>query len=93
MGWIMRGRLLIVVFPCFFLMVSACDMSGFSSEPARRMIKKKCTICHSSNRIYDQARSAGEWDRVVLRMERHGAFLTDKERAIISNYLKDGYGR
>ena len=76
---------------CFCL--TACDMSGFSSDPRRRLVKQKCSACHSTKRIYKSHRTRVEWGEIIDRMVRHGAQLEDEEKGEILGYLTRDYGR
>ncbi len=70
------------------VLISGCDMTGFSNNPAKRLIKKRCSGCHSTKRIYGSRRSSKEWEEIVARMIRHGAKATGEERDKIIDYLK-----
>jgi len=76
---------------CLLFFLCACDMSGLSSKPARRLIKKRCFSCHTTARIYKSTRSSEEWDKIVARMIRHGAKLDTGEKSQILDYLKENY--
>ncbi|TAN41841.1 MAG: hypothetical protein EPN22_13960 [Nitrospirae bacterium] len=57
------------------------------------LIKAKCTVCHSSDRIEAKKRSRGEWKRIVKRMKKYGALLSGDEEKLVVEYLARVYGR
>ena len=73
------------------LFLSSCDLSGFSSEPAKRLIRKRCSSCHAAKRIYSTRRSSKEWEQIMARMIRHGAVPTQEEKMQILDYLGKEY--
>ncbi len=77
--------------PCLFV-VFGCDMTGLSRDPAKRLIKKRCSACHTTKRIYQARRSPDEWQKIVARMIRHGAQLNGEEKAQILDYLEKNQG-
>ncbi len=65
------------------LFLSACT----SSEPSKRLIKERCSACHSTKRIFS-GEHAGRWETIIDRMIRHGARLDKDERREILEYLR-----
>ncbi len=55
---------------------------------AGELIRKKCTGCHTLDRIKNYPRT--NWDTVVRQMEVYGARLSDKERELVTAHLKEG---
>ncbi len=77
----------IVLLATCMLWLAGCDLTGFSSNPAKRLIKSKCSACHSTKRIYEVHRSGEDWQQIVHRMVRHGAQLSTDEKEQILDYL------
>ena len=65
------------------LLVLGC----FLTDGKNSVIGKRCTQCHSVERIYNEKRSLEEWQDILDRMVRHGATITEEERASLLNHL------
>ena len=75
-----------------FLVLDLIFLSGcFPKEPGERLISQRCTMCHTTNRIYKKRRPHEEWEEIIERMIRHGATLSSQEKKTILNYLKKKY--
>ena len=83
-----RGMALFPILALCILGLAGCDLTGFSSNPAKRLIKSKCSACHSTKRIYEVHRSREDWQQIVHRMVRHGAQLSTDEKEQILDYLE-----
>ena len=55
---------------------------------AEKLIGKRCSVCHSTSRIF-KGHYSDSWEEIVDRMIRHGARLSAPERAEILEYLKN----
>ena len=62
------------------------NVTGGESKPARALIEKKCTTCHTKERI-DAALSAGKDMKAIQRdMEKRGAVLNARDRDVLGIY-------
>lgn len=62
------------------------NVLGGDFKPAQAIIEKRCTACHTRDRI-DAALSAGKDMRAIQRsMEKRGAKLNAKERDVLGIY-------
>ncbi len=75
------------------VMAVACSPGGTGDMPARKLIDQRCSICHSTERIFSTTHSVQEWNVIIDRMIRHGATLDSSEKNVIKNYLFNEYGR
>ncbi len=73
-------------------LIWACSPSGTGSLSARKIIREKCSACHTTERIFKASRKSQEWNYIIDRMIRHGAVLEPEEEKIIRNYLIMEYG-
>ncbi len=73
----------IVIVSFLLLSLSGC----VNGDKGSRLIKARCTSCHSTKRIYAHKRDKTEWLDIIKRMERHGAVLNSNERAFLVDYL------
>jgi uncharacterized membrane protein len=53
------------------------------------IIEKRCSVCHSTNRVYDAKKSKADWESTVARMISYGAQLNQDEREAVINYLSE----
>jgi cytochrome c2 len=53
------------------------------------IIEKRCSVCHSTNRVYDAKKSKADWESTVSRMTSYGAQLNQDEREAVINYLSE----
>ncbi len=67
----------------FAALFSACT----GSDRGTRIINKKCTKCHSTQRIYAYKRTKAEWQDIIERMKRHGAEIDKEEIGFLVEYL------
>lgn len=51
------------------------------------IIEKRCTVCHSINRVYSGKKSKAEWEITVDRMISYGAQLNQDERETVIKHL------
>ena len=73
------------------LALSGC--LGINDSPGKRVVRKRCSVCHSTARIYAHHRSEKEWREVVEAMIGHGARLTPQEKELLLRYLTTELGR
>lgn len=77
----------------------ACVLGGCSTpdaaferdtgNPADALVESKCSLCHTTERVYAADKSAEEWDATVDRMEKSGLVITDAEQQQIVEYLSE----
>lgn len=67
--------------------------SGEPSEPAgKALVEKKCTICHSTDRVHAAEKTHSEWEQTIAKMIRYSDqmdFLNQKEKEDVIDYLAD----
>ncbi|MDU9048870.1 MAG: hypothetical protein Q3M30_08450 [Candidatus Electrothrix sp. Rat3] len=67
------------------------EESGEPSEPAgKTLVEKKCTICHSIDRVYGAKKTHSEWEQTIAKMMRYSDqmdFLNQKEKEIVIDFL------
>lgn len=61
-------------------------------NPELDLVVKKCTTCHSLERVTQQARTPAEWANIVSQMRAIGAPVCDSEADQIVRYLGENYG-
>lgn len=71
------------------LMVSAaaCTPTGASSGGDTELVKSKCTMCHSFDRVSGATKDRAAWESTIARMRNAGAVMTDAEAAKIADFL------
>jgi cytochrome c5 len=72
------------------LLVSACAPApggGAGPTDARAIIKERCTVCHTSERIAPGKHDRAGWESTVDRMIDKGAKLSSAERATLLDFL------
>jgi thiosulfate/3-mercaptopyruvate sulfurtransferase len=60
---------------------------GKPSPEGEELVKKRCTVCHSLDRIYKTKKDKAAWENTVDRMIRKGAQLNEAERQAVIDYL------
>ena len=58
-----------------------------ATDPTMALVEQKCSLCHTTQRVYDVDVDAAEWNTIIDRMETNGLVITDDERATIVEYL------
>lgn len=54
---------------------------------AEDLINERCTVCHTTDRIYKAGFDRDRWEKTVNRMISKGAELNEKERESVIEYL------
>jgi mono/diheme cytochrome c family protein len=70
--------------------LAACTPSPGSSTTTGgglELVKSKCTMCHTIDRINQANKDRAGWEATVARMREKGAVLTDAEAAQVVGYL------
>ena len=88
----MRGIWLpaIILFAGASLAISlvGCTPTGSGgSGQGFELVKSKCTMCHSLDRVTQANKDRSSWDQTVARMRSKGAVMTDAEASQIAEYL------
>ena len=67
------------------------ESGGTSNEPlGKTLVEKKCTICHSIDRVHEADKTHSEWEQTIAKMMRYSDqmnFLNQQEREDIIDYL------
>lgn len=64
---------------------TATDTAG--EDPAVALIETKCSMCHSTDRVWAAKKSSEEWVTTIDRMKTNGLVVTDAEYDQIVEYL------
>lgn len=51
------------------------------------LIDSKCGTCHTTDHVYEQAHTPGEWDRIIHGIKARGLRLTAEEEARVRAIL------
>ena len=63
------------------------DVRGVKpAEPALKVIEEKCLICHNKKRIDAAIKERKDMEKILRRMEKKGAVLTENERRVIGHF-------
>jgi hypothetical protein len=68
------------------------DPTAAPVEEGAVLLERRCTVCHTLDRVESSQKSREEWESTVARMVEYGAELTDEERAVLIDYLTVTYG-
>jgi len=55
------------------------------------LLRERCTVCHTLERVESAHKSAEEWEQTVSRMIGRGARLTAEEKTVLLEYLATHY--
>ncbi len=58
-----------------------------SSDPAAQLVARKCSLCHTLDRVEQAQKDRAAWQQTVDRMAQNGMVATEQERAAIVDYL------
>lgn len=70
--------------------LSACAptaSSTSSTDPGAALVERKCTVCHTIERINQADKNTAGWNLTVDRMRAKGAVVSSEEQAQIVAYL------
>lgn len=71
-------------------LVTAEETVKSGDTAVKALIKKKCTVCHSVDRIYGADKTHEEWEQTVKKMIRYSDqmnYLNQKEKKTIIDFL------
>lgn len=88
----MKHRVLLTVCSLGIIYATAAMGEEKKVDPAT-LFEKACSECHSTNDPKSQRNSRAEWERIVSKMRTNGCDISDKEAAIIVDYLTKEYGK
>jgi hypothetical protein len=60
------------------------------SVAGKALVEKKCSLCHSIDRVYDADKTHAEWEQTVKKMINYSDqmnFLNQKEKETIIDFL------
>jgi mono/diheme cytochrome c family protein len=78
----------LVVGAALILAAAACTPTGSGGTgQGAELVKSKCTMCHTIDRVTQANKDRSSWDQTVARMRAKGAVMTDAEAAQIAEYL------
>ena len=62
--------------------------SAEKSINAKDLVAEKCSMCHFTDRIYKEKRSAEDWVNIVQKMcSKNPNWISEEERIAITQYL------
>ena len=83
----------IIAAAAIVLTSAACTPTGSgASGQGAELVKSKCTMCHTIDRINQANKDRPGWDQTIARMRTKGAVLSDAEAAQIADYLSQSGG-
>ena len=62
------------------------NTSGASSDAAT-LVERRCSVCHSLDRVNDAKKDEAGWNSTVDRMRSNGAVVSEAEQKTIVAYL------
>jgi cytochrome c5 len=66
---------------------AAASVGSMSGPEGAALVQKRCTICHTIERVEAATLDRSGWERTVDVMIDKGATLTDAERNAVIDYL------
>ena len=60
---------------------------GSSVADGAALLQGRCTVCHSTSRIFGASKDLAGWQSTIDRMVGKGAKLTAEEQAVLAEYL------
>ena len=60
---------------------------GSSVADGAALVQDRCTVCHSTSRIFGASKDLAGWQSTIDRMVGRGAKLTEEEQAVLAEYL------
>lgn len=60
-----------------------------SDSPEAALVKQKCTMCHTLDRVDSADYDEAGWTATVERMEKNGLVISADEKATIIQYLSN----
>lgn len=72
------------------LILTVSSFAEDEGNAGKTLVEKKCTVCHSIDRVYGVNKNHTEWVQTVEKMMRYSDrmdFLDQKEKEIVIDYL------
>ncbi|MCI5137567.1 MAG: hypothetical protein D3922_03940 [Candidatus Electrothrix sp. AR1] len=72
------------------LILTVSSFAEDEEDAGKTLVDKKCTVCHSIDRVDGANKSHSEWVQTVEKMMRYSDrmdFLNQKEKEIVIDYL------
>lgn len=60
-----------------------------SADTERALVEQKCSMCHTTQRVFDEDGDAAKWGEIIDRMEKNGLVISGDERTRIIEYLSN----
>lgn len=57
------------------------------SSPAATLVDQKCSMCHTTERVYGADYDAAKWASTIERMEQNGLVISPDEKQAIIDFL------
>lgn len=58
-----------------------------AASEGETLVQRKCSMCHTLDRVNDAEKDRAQWEQTVSRMEVNGLVVTDEEKSLIIDYL------
>ena len=74
----------------FALIVAVSSFAEDEDKTGKALVEKKCTLCHSTDRVYGAEKAHLEWEQTVEKMVRYSDqmnFLNQKEKETVIDFL------
>ena len=70
------------------LLLSNLALAADPNDPAeyQEIIKRRCTLCHSQERIETAIRTGQDMNQILTKMLQMGATLTDREQKVLGTF-------
>ncbi len=86
-GTLSAGMMMVLVALAAAPALAQQDVRGVKPpEPALKVIEEKCLICHNKKRIDAAIRERKDMEKILRRMEKKGAVLTENERRVMGHF-------
>lgn len=59
------------------------------TDTERALVEQKCSMCHTTQRVFDEDGDAAKWGEIIDRMEKNGLVISGDERTRIIKYLSN----
>ncbi|MCI5193645.1 MAG: cytochrome c [Candidatus Electrothrix sp. AU1_5] len=80
----------VVLLVSLFILTVLLSNGGAKEAAVTALIEKKCTVCHSTERVYGADKTYDEWERTIKKMVRYSDqmnYLNQQEKKNIINFL------
>jgi hypothetical protein len=72
------------------LILRVSSFAKDEEDTGKTLVEKKCTVCHSIDRVYGANKNHTEWVQTVEKMMRYSDridFLNEKEKETVIDFL------